>query len=131
MRRSSFRNIHLFCCLLICFIIIFAIVGCSDKPKLATEYQAVFLDNGQVFFGKLENAGSTYPLLTDVFYIQSRMNPETNQATNILLKRGNEWHGPDSMSINARHIVVIEPVSPTSKVAQLIKDAKAQKPQAN
>jgi len=35
--------------------------GCdrsSSKIDIKTEYQAVFLDNGQVFFGKIENAGS-------------------------------------------------------------------------
>lgn len=108
--------------------------GC-EKPKVnnrqefnfKTEYQAVLLDNGQYFFGKLENADSEYPLLKDVFYVRSEVNRETKEAKGILIKRGNEWHGPDIMYINAKHIVVIEPVSPESKVAQLIKEEKIQK----
>jgi hypothetical protein len=87
----------------------------------------VFLDNGQIFFGKLDNAGSDYPLLRDIFYVQSQQNPETKQVKSILIKRGNEWHGPDMMYINSKHIIVIEPVSPDSRVAQLIKEAKEKK----
>ena len=105
--------------------------GCSNlqsqRPDIKTDYQAVFLDNGQVFFGKLENAGSDYPLMKEVFYVQNRQKPETKEVISILIKRGQEWHGPDKMYINAKHIVVIEPVSPESKVAQLIKEAKETK----
>jgi len=106
--------------------------GC-DKPGQAqqgvsfgTEYQAVFMDNGQTFFGKIENAGTAYPKLSDVFYIQREVNRETGEVKNILVKRGSEWHGPEYMVINAQHIVVIEPVAANSRVAQLIKEAKAQ-----
>jgi hypothetical protein len=49
---------------------------------------------------------------------------------NILLKRGNEWHTPDFMYLTGSNIVVIEPVSPTSRVAELIKDLKTQQPAA-
>lgn len=87
------------------------------------------MDNGQVFFGKLERTGSAYPLLRDVYYIGRQTSPDGKQVANILVKRGSEWHGPDYMYINKQHIVIIEPISPTSRVAQLIKEAKAQQPQ--
>ncbi|OPY91177.1 MAG: hypothetical protein A4E73_02167 [Syntrophaceae bacterium PtaU1.Bin231] len=114
----------------------FILTGCNSGnpspagkvPKPATEYQAVFLDNGQVFFGKLEDSGAGYPLLKDVYYIQRQEDPATKQVRNVLVKRGSELHGPDAMYINTRHIVVIESITPDSKVAQLIRDAKAQKP---
>jgi hypothetical protein len=111
------------------FILVSMILGCTEKPKidLTSDYQVIFLDNGQAFFGKLENSNSPYPLLKDVFYIQQMVNKETNETKNTLVKRGSEWHGPDRMYINAKHIVLIEPVSPDSKVAQLIKEAKAKK----
>jgi hypothetical protein len=107
------------------------LAGCSkekDGPSFASEYQAIFLDNGQIFFAKLENADADYPLLRDVYYVQSRVNPDTKQATNVLIKRGNEWHAPDYMYISAKHIVVLEPVAANSRVAQLIKEAKTQAP---
>jgi hypothetical protein len=106
-------------------------LGACEKgsPTFSTEYQAVFMDNGQVFFGKLEKAGSRYPLLRDVYYIGRQASPDGKQVTNILVKRGSEWHGPDYMYINKQHIVIIEPVSPSSRVAQLIKEARTQQPQ--
>jgi hypothetical protein len=86
-------------------------------------YQAVLLDNNQVYFGKLTELGTDYPVLTDVFYIQTAVNQETKQQSNILLKRGKEWHAPDKMVLNARHIVMIEPVTDGSTVAKLIAEA--------
>ena len=90
-------------------------------------YSAVLLDNNQVYFGKLDKAGSRFPVLTDVYYIQSQANQETKAVTNILVRRGSEWHGPDRMILNARHILLIEPVGPKSKVAQLIEEDKNKK----
>ena len=111
--------------MVICCAMALSLLGCKDTaPKFTTDYQAVFMDNGQVFFGKMEQAGSDYPLLRDVYYVQSQANPETKQVTSMLIKRGKEWHGPDVMYLNAGHIVVIEPVAPDSRVAQLIKEAK-------
>jgi hypothetical protein len=83
-------------------------------------YNAVLLDNNSVYFGKVADLGTAYPVLTDVFYIQSSVNPQTRQQSNILVKRGKEWHAPDKMVLNARHIVMIEPVTEGSTVAKLI-----------
>ncbi len=119
----------------LCAFVTIAILGlflsaCGEQsPSFKTEYQAVFLDNGQVFFGKMENSGAAYPLLRNVYYIGRQASPDGKQVKNILVKRGNEWHGPEYMYLNRQHIVVIEPVSPTSRVAQLIKEAKTQAPQ--
>jgi hypothetical protein len=92
--------------------------------KLETPYQAILLTNGQAYFGKLEGLGTPYPVLRDVFYVQSQTNAETRQVTNILVKRGKEWHGPDRMYLNASHIVLVEPVNPNSRVAELIHQAQ-------
>jgi hypothetical protein len=96
-------------------------------PEITTPYSAVLLDNGQLYYGKLVNAGSRFPELTDVYYIQSGVNPETKAATAVLVRRGNEWHGPDRMFLNEHHIVLIEPVGTGSKVAQLIEADKQAK----
>jgi len=96
-------------------------------PEITTPYSAVLLDNGQLYYGKLVNAGSSFPELTDVYYIQSQANQETKAVTSVLVRRGNEWHGPDRMFLNEHHIVLIEPVGTTSKVAQLIEADKQAK----
>jgi len=93
----------------------------ADSPKrFQTPYLAVQLDNGQVYFGKLEGFGTAFPVLRDVFYLQTSMNPQTNQQSSVLMKRGHEWHAPDQMVLNAPHILLVEPVVPDSKVADLI-----------
>jgi hypothetical protein len=101
------------------------LAGCgnSDLP-FSTEYQAVFLDNGQVFFGKVSDTAAPYLTLRDVYYVQTLVEKEQKKTANVLVKRGSEWHNPDFMRINTKHVVVIEPVGPDSRVAQLIKEAK-------
>jgi len=121
-------------CFMTILVLLFVFSGCAksdQKIKIDTEYKAVFLDNGQIFFGRLEEVGPSYIMLKDIFYVQSQViqqDKDKKEVRNILIKRGSEWHGPDLMYVTTRHIVVIEPVSPTSRVAQLIKEAKAQKP---
>lgn len=93
---------------------------------LSTPYQAVLLSNGSAYFGQLSGLGSEYPVLTNVFYVKSVQDPNTKAVSNTLVKRGHEWHAPDRMIINANMIVLVEPVNPTSRVAQLIAQAKNQ-----
>ncbi len=89
-----------------------------------TPNQAILLDTGQVYYGHLEGLGSAFPVITDVYYVQSVTNPQTKEVTNILVRRGKEWHAPDRMYLNAHHIAMVEPVNPNSKVAQLIAESK-------
>jgi hypothetical protein len=100
--------------------------GRSARVAMSTPYQAVLLTNGSAYFGQLEGLGTPFPVLRDVFYVQSAQNPETKQVSNILVKRGKEWHSPDRMILNSNMIVLVEPVNPTSRVAQLISQAKNQ-----
>jgi len=103
--------------------------GCAARPTavtFTTPYQAVLLSNNSVYYGKLAGFGTPSPVLTDVFYVVSRTNPETKEVTNVLVKRGKELHGPDRMYLNASSIVFVEPVGVDSKVAQLISEASKQ-----
>jgi hypothetical protein len=95
-------------------------------PTFSTPFQAVLLDTGQVYYGKLEGLGTDYPVLREVYYIQTGTDPQTKQTTNVLIRRGKEWHGPDFTVLNARHIALIEPVNTSSKVAGLIADQEKQ-----
>lgn len=98
----------------------------SQQVEFDSSYQAVLLDNGLVYFGKIEKMGSRYLEMSDVHYVQSGIEEKTKKQTNVLLKRGKEWHGPDRMVINVDHIVFIEPVDRDSKVAELIEALKRQ-----
>ena len=108
-----------------------ACTGCgslSQTPPLpkveANGYYAVLLTNGSVYFGQLDGLGSEYPVLKDVYYVQSNVNQETKAVSNALVKRGKEWHGPDRMILNAKAIVFLEPVGKDSRVAKLIEESK-------
>jgi hypothetical protein len=56
--------------------------------------------------------------------VQSNQNPETKAVSNILVKRGKGWHGPDRMILNEKSIVFVEPVGAGSKVDELIKESR-------
>ena len=88
--------------------------------------QAVFLSNGQAFFGHVSGVYRDSITLDDVYYIQTQVNPQTQDRKNILLRRGKEWHGPTEMTINVRSILLIEPVGSDSEVAKLIAKLKAE-----
>jgi hypothetical protein len=107
--------------------------GCATPPRnesqavtFSTPYQAVLLVNNSVYYGKLSGWGTPNPVLTDVFYIVTKTDPDTKKVSNILIKRGKELHGPDRMYLNPNQIILVEPVAADSKVAQLITEANKQ-----
>lgn len=95
-------------------------------PATGTPYQAVALMNGQLFFGRLDAADGGYLVLRDVFYVQTRQNPDTKAVANVLVKRGGEAHGPDRMVINRQQVLLIEPVKADSQIGQLIAQQQQQ-----
>jgi len=101
------------------------VIGSTDA------YQAVFLTNDQVYFGRLTRADSQFPVLKDVYYLQvtQALQPrEQSQAsTNInLIKLGGELHGPsDEMVLNRDHILFYENLTEDSQVAKAILQSKA------
>jgi hypothetical protein len=94
------------------------------KIKFTTPYQAVLLDDNQAFYGKLSGLDGDHPVLTEVYYIKSGIDPQTKETKSVLVRRGKELHGPDKMYLNERHIVLVEPVTPNSQVAKLIEQSK-------
>lgn len=97
------------------------------------KYQAVFLTNGQVYFGKLAAVDQNYYKLTDIFYLQANgtsensENPQDaakNQNSNVqLIKLGNEVHGPeDSMVIGRDQVLFFENLKSDGKVSSTIAD---------
>ena len=113
-------------------LILLLSTGCA-APRMeptavtfSTPYQAVVLINNSVYYGKLAGYGTSNPVLTDVYYILSKTDPDTKKVSNVLIKRGKELHGPDRMYLNPSQIILVEPVGADSKVAQLIAEASKQ-----
>lgn len=118
-----------------------AFMGISKLTQSGTaidggKYQAVFFTNGQVYFGKLQQFGSEYMKLTDVFYLQTQAagedadseNPQQtsgNQSGATLIKLGDEIHGPeDEMIISKDQVLFYENLKKDGKVSQSIEKYK-------
>lgn len=100
----------------------------------ANKYQAVFLNNGQVYFGKLVQVNDQYLKLTKVFYIQDsttdatsteKSDDQTTTGDKKLIKLGKEVHGPeDAMIINRDQVTMYENLKSDSEVTKLITQYK-------
>lgn len=105
-----------------------------DRFVNDNQYQAVFLSNGQVYFGQLSGLNDKYVVLENIYYLQQDQNQQVqsgdnqNQQTNVsLVKLGNELHGPeDQMFIARDQILFWENLKADGKVSQAIKNQKQQ-----
>lgn len=109
--------------------------GMSSDSVLTSDWQAVFLSNGQVYFGKVRSIQKDNLVLNDIYYLQVVNQPlqTTQQGDEVggddaqtqqgltLIKLGNELHGPtDEMVINRDHILLIEKLKSDSRVVEAI-----------
>ena len=93
----------------------------------ASAYSAVFLNNGQVYFGRIGDISNGYLTLNDVFYVSganSTQNQNSASGTTIsIVKLGSEVHGPtDAMYINNSNILFYESLRYDSKIVKSIQD---------
>lgn len=131
-RKRRRKIINIFGILIILVLLSGAIYFWKAKNSVAMtdvvsgEYQAVFLDNGQTYFGKVSNKESIYVKLTEVYYLQfqqplQNQDKDPKQSDLTLVKLGSELHGPeDEMEILRDHILFIEDLAEDSKVARAI-----------
>ena len=104
-------------------------------------YQALFLTNNQVYFGKITGITKDYVALRDIFYLQTQQsvqsttspdgsvqsanNNGSNQKLLSLAKLGNEIHGPkDAMYVPRDQILYWENLNNSGRVAKAISDYK-------
>ena len=69
--------------------------GAKENLTFTTEYQCVLMTNGQYFFGKMEKAGSAYPVLRNVYYVRQQMDPATKEMKSTIFKRSMEPFAPE------------------------------------
>lgn len=121
----------------IMIIVVMALSLFTRPPRLAKDdqYQAVFLTNGQVYFGKLTGGNANYLLLEDVYYLQQNNQEQVQQAEELneeqanlqLVKLGEELHGPeDAMYISKEQILFWENLKDNGRVTEGIKQHKTQ-----
>ncbi len=86
-------------------------------------YQAIFLTNDQIYFGRLKNTSSDYLILFDVYYVKVN-----DKGDGHLVKLGiGEPHGPrDEMIINQEQVLFWENLKPDSPVVNTIRSMQLQ-----
>ena len=102
----------------------------------SSKYQAVFMSNGQIYFGKLSDFNDSSFKITSIYYPQAQSTDETstsktdvsNSQSNIQLFRVTDGvHGPeDEMVITKSQILYYENLKSDSKVTQLIEQNNKQ-----
>lgn len=108
----------------------------SSLPRLpffgGDVYHAVFLENGDVYFGKLSKKGSPFVLLRDAYYLKvSEQSQKTQDGKQIsvpdlkLIKIGGEFHKPtDEIELERGHILFIQELQDDSAVIKVIDEHK-------
>jgi len=103
-----------------------------DTSKL----QAVFLNGGQVYFGKINSLNPQFMRVSDIYYLrvnqQVQPDQQAQQANNdiSLVKLGCELHGPtDSMVINREQVIFWENLKADGQVAKAVEEFQKQNPE--
>jgi len=114
--------------LLLLAVFVYGLFFRGNSDVDSDKYQAVFLNNGQAYFGKLEGYGSSTPKMSDVYYFQAGEAPQgdkNEQAAQTLVKLGDEIHKPDdTLLLNADAILFVENLSGEGSVVQAIEENK-------
>ncbi|MDB5170508.1 MAG: hypothetical protein JWO35_202 [Candidatus Saccharibacteria bacterium] len=105
----------------------------EEKYVDSSKLQAVFLNTGQVYFGKVKELNSKYFVVSNIYYLQTSGGTGTDAAkTNTsvsLVKLGCELHEPyDQMVINRDQVTFWENLQDNGQVAQAVKTFVKQNP---
>ncbi len=101
------------------------------------KYQAVFLNGGQVYFGKIRALNSKYVTLDNIYYLRVNQQVQPNQTNSStaaqdvsLAKLGCELHGPtDVMVINQSQVLFWENLKDDGQVVKAITEYVKANPQ--
>ena len=109
----------------IVLVLMFAFVRWWDftiTPPWSARYQAVFLANGQTYFGHLRDRIGPYVKIEDAYYIQSVPNADPDKpADSKFVRRGTELHKPEPWILIPRSaLLFVEDLRPESPVAQFM-----------
>lgn len=118
-------------------------IATSDKKKEnsfidSSKYQAVFLNGGQVYFGKIGELTRDFLTIDNIYYLRVNEQappPEGEQQQQAgsqdisLAKLGCELHGPqDKMIVNREQVIFWENLKDDGQVAKAITEFVKQNP---
>ncbi|MCB1736828.1 MAG: hypothetical protein KDI42_01765 [Gammaproteobacteria bacterium] len=122
-RNSTLRLIIETLIALLLLVLVAQNIATPGSSVVGTEFQAVVLDSGQIYIGRLEKLDTGWPVMRDVIQIARRTQGEGQPPQLVLVPRAAELHRPDHMVLNATRIQSIEPVSPDSPMMQQLNEA--------
>lgn len=105
----------------------------TDTGIDTSKYQAVYLMNGQLYFGKLSMLDANRLKLTNVYYLQSGTSQDATSKTSSsstdakfqLIKLTGAIYGPsDEMIISKDQVLYYQNLNADSKASQLIQSDK-------
>lgn len=90
--------------------------------------QAVFLTNGQVYFGYIEDVNDQMVKISDIYYLKSDQIAQDEKDKKVsLIKMGSELHGPFGyINVNRDQILFYEDLKPDSKINVAIDKSSAE-----
>ncbi len=120
---------------LIAYMVLGVGAATENKNLDKTKLQAVFLNGGQVYFGKIKDLNEKYLSMDSIYYLRVNQSVQPNQATSTnsndvsLVKLGCELHGPqDRMVINREQVIFWENLKDDGQVAKAVATYKEQNP---
>lgn len=95
----------------------------------SSKYQAVYLMNGQIYFGKLTQQGDSHLKLTNVYYLQTAAGDEKSDTTQQandnaqLIKLSKAIYDPsDEMIISKDQVLYFQNLTSDSRASKLIQN---------
>ena len=127
-------------CLVAALAVYFGFGGNAAESKFVkkNQFQAVFLNGGQVYFGKIRTLNDQYITMDNIYYLRVNSTNATAQANTTsanaqdvsLAKLGCELHGPeDKMVINREQVSFWENLKSDGQVTTAITDFVKANPQ--
>lgn len=116
--------------------IVFGSVVSEKKFVNGDTLQAVFLNNGQVYFGNIRSLNDKYVRLGNIYYLRVNQQVQPNQTNSntanqdiSLVKLGCELHGPvDEMLINRDQLSFWENLKTDGQMAKAVAEYVKQNP---
>ncbi|MBI5356703.1 hypothetical protein HZB78_03765 [Candidatus Collierbacteria bacterium] len=99
----------------------------ASSPS-SSDFVAIYMENGKVYFGKMQNSDSDEPRLTDVFTLNVNAGQDAAQAEFELVKLTDQFQAPTDLLVLSRNKILFwEPLKSDSRVAEAIGKYKSQK----
>lgn len=106
---------------------VWTLVVLSGQTINAAGYQMVYLSNGQVIFGKLQNTSGAYLVVREPYTLQTATTTTEKDNATSILKMTDQVYGPDdSIAVRSDNVISWQNLRSDSKVTQAIEKRKNQ-----